>query len=166
METAYLILDNINNEFDYDNNVEFKTSFVPTVGSWFQIPRQVEKDLIELIFNNYTIFQDYEDYMCFGKHDCPEPCFSFEDLLFKVKEVSWIPVYGTDDSVTCYVIIEPYDDCKERISAFSKVRGDASFDYYRLLKQNTFKLYGIEYLEQVEFEYGETTADYAEEAED
>jgi hypothetical protein len=86
--------------------------------------------------------------MCFGKLDCPEPYFSFEDLLFKVEEVCWIPVYGTDDSVTCCVIIEPYDDCKERISAFSRVRGDASFDHYRLLKRNTFKLYGLEYSER------------------
>ena len=148
METAYLILDNIDNEFEYVNNVEFKTSFVPTVGSWFQIPRQVEKELIELIFDNYTISQNYEDYMCFGEHHCPEPYFSFENLLFKVEEVCWIPVYGTDDSVTCCVIIEPYDDCKERISTFSKVRGNASFDYYRLLKRNTFELYGIEYSER------------------
>lgn len=148
METAYLILNNIDHQFEYDNNVEFKTSFVPTVGSWFQIPRQAEKDLIELIFNDYRIFQDYEDYMCFGKHDCPEPYFSFEDLLFKVEEVCWIPVYGTDDSVTCCVIIEPYDDCKERISAFARERGDAPFDYYRLLKRNTFKLYGLEYSER------------------
>ena len=33
METAYLILNNIDNQFDYDNNVEFKTSFVQTIGS-------------------------------------------------------------------------------------------------------------------------------------